>query len=178
MTDTSHRTAVARTRPSAPVRFLLAAGLLRGRLLDWGCGRGLDAAYLGADAYDPYWRPEMPDRRRRYDTVLCTYVLNVLPTAEDRTRVLRTLAWWLRGRDRPGTEAAAYVTVRNDHAQLRGNPRQWLVRLDLPEVRRTSGWVTYRLGCRCPSGGCPLHGPPGGFSLRPDIPLAGGSSFG
>ena len=45
-------------------------------MLDFGCGRGTDAATYGMDAYDPYWRPEKPTGP--YDTIVCIYVLNVV----------------------------------------------------------------------------------------------------
>ena len=74
-------TAIRRTDISAPVRFLQQHGLLRGRILDYGCGFGADTDLLheqGYDitGYDYYHRPTFPDGQ--FDTVLCIYVLNVL----------------------------------------------------------------------------------------------------
>jgi hypothetical protein len=60
MVDASHRTAIARKCLSAPAKRLLSLGLLRGRLFDYGCGRGTDCEILGIGGWDPYWRPGRP----------------------------------------------------------------------------------------------------------------------
>ena len=55
--------------------------MLKGRILDFGCGFGFDADELkrqGYDiaGYDYYYRPKYPEGK--FDTILCNYVLNVL----------------------------------------------------------------------------------------------------
>ena len=74
-------TAIKRSRVSAPARYLLKHDLLKGRILDFGCGLGFDTDELrrqGHDitGYDCYYRPEYPDGK--FDTIMCIYVLNVL----------------------------------------------------------------------------------------------------
>lgn len=74
-------TAIRQTTLSAPTRYLLQHGMLKGRILDFGCGFGFDADELkrqGYDiaGYDYYYRPEYPEGK--FDTILCNYVLNVL----------------------------------------------------------------------------------------------------
>ena len=74
-------TAIRRTRLSAPARYLLQHGLLKQRILDFGCGLGFDTDELrqqGFDitGYDCYYRPDYPDGK--FDTIMCVYVLNVL----------------------------------------------------------------------------------------------------
>ena len=39
-------TAISRKAPSRPMRFLQEHDLLKGRMLDYGCGRGTDAKFL------------------------------------------------------------------------------------------------------------------------------------
>lgn len=89
------RTAIARPGPSVPARHLEehASHLLAGRVLDFGGGQGADARTLRATLYDPH-HPKASARvlpTRPFDTVLCTYVLNVLPPAE-RAEALQTAA--------------------------------------------------------------------------------------
>jgi len=89
MAETAHeasaRTAVARAGPSAPVRWLEAHDWLEGHILDYGSGRGADTTWLRrkgytCDAYDPNWEDDAPRvGHGGYDTVLCVYVVNVLP---------------------------------------------------------------------------------------------------
>lgn len=59
-------TAIKRSRLSAPARYLLKHDLLKGRILDFGCGLGFDTDELrrqGHDitGYDCYYRPEYPE---------------------------------------------------------------------------------------------------------------------
>lgn len=45
-------TAIKRTDLSVPVRYLLQHGLLKGRILDFGCGFGYDTDELKRRGYD------------------------------------------------------------------------------------------------------------------------------
>lgn len=110
-TQVTHRTAIARARLSAPASVLWNEGSIIGRVLDYGCGRGTDVAVLrdnGADitGFDPFYAPERPEGL--FDTVLCTYVLNVIETYADRVAVLERIGGLLV------TCGRAYVTVRRD----------------------------------------------------------------
>ncbi|GAB3838631.1 HIT family protein [Hymenobacter jeollabukensis] len=109
----SHLTAKERDAPSLPVRMLHGRGLLVGRVLDYGCGYGRDIEFLrakGFDAqgYDPTYFPEKPTRK--FDTILCFYVLNVL-LADEQAAVLMDIARLLKPTGR------AYFAVRRDITQ-------------------------------------------------------------
>ena len=74
-------TAIKRTDLSVPTRYLLQHNLLKGKILDYGCGFGYDTDELknrGFDiqGYDYYYRPDYPEDK--FDTIICNYVLNVL----------------------------------------------------------------------------------------------------
>lgn len=88
------------------MRKLRDKGLLLGRVLDYGCGRGQDANRLGIDRYDPYYFPDLPTGP--YDTITCNYVLNVIEDPKDRAEVVRMINLLLA----PG--GVAYLTVRRD----------------------------------------------------------------
>jgi len=45
-------TAIKRSRLSAPARYLLQHGLLKGRILDFGCGLGFDTDELRRQGHD------------------------------------------------------------------------------------------------------------------------------
>jgi len=137
----SHLTAIARKGHSSPVKHLQAKGLLRGRLLDYGCGRGSDCDLLQCDGYDPYYRSEAP--QGPYDTIYCVYVLNVLPTVEEREDVLAKI----RGLLAPG--GTAYIAVRRDKKSLNGwtsrGTYQTNVELSLPELSCGGSFAIFRI---------------------------------
>lgn len=106
----SHLTIKEREWPSFPTKHLLSQGLIRGKVLDFGCGTGVDVEFLrekGHDVigYDPYYAPAYP--AGRFDTILCHYVLNVL-LPEEQVAVLMAVSELLQ----PGGKA--YYTVRRD----------------------------------------------------------------
>jgi diadenosine tetraphosphate (Ap4A) HIT family hydrolase len=106
----SHLTAIERNKLSTPVQFLLDRKLLKGRILDFGCGLGTDVKLLhqqGLDitGYDAYYAPTAPTGK--FETIVCCYVLNVLMPAE-QAEVLMEIAHLLK----PGGKA--YYAVRRD----------------------------------------------------------------
>lgn len=105
----SHLTAISRKVVSLPTRQLLHQKKLRGQVLDYGCGRGQDADRLGFTKYDPHFYPEVPTGQ--YDTIICNYVLNVIPDVEERRAVVKHIRELLA----PG--GFAYISVRNDSFQ-------------------------------------------------------------
>ena len=72
--------AVHRMKPSVTIQWLKDKGLLVGEMLDYGCGKGLDADYFGMDKYDAYssdWCNISLTTEKKYDTIVCNFVLNV-----------------------------------------------------------------------------------------------------
>jgi len=106
----SHLTAKERDSISFPARHLLKNNLLKGKVLDFGCGLGSDVNVLkekGVDVvgYDKFYFPQLPNDK--FDTIICLYVLNVLQK-EEQTEVLLKVSQLLK----PG--GTAYFAVRRD----------------------------------------------------------------
>lgn len=138
----AHLTAISRRNMSAPAQWLHNSELILPRALDYGCGRGKDADELGIDRYDPHWFPSWP-RLRDYRTILCTYVLNVLPDEHDRSVVVARLQSLL------DPSGYAYVAVRRDSRNLcgytaKGTWQGW-IELPLHSVVCNSRFEIYRL---------------------------------
>ena len=140
----SYNTAISRKGASVPLRYLLDKGYLKGTVLDYGCGKGADFNHLkqagyAAEAYDPHWKP-IDLTGRSFDTVLCTYVLNVV-NAEAEDEILRSIKSLLT------EEGQAFVAVRRDIKKdgrtSRGYQRN--VSLDLNVIKENSGYCIYRL---------------------------------
>lgn len=105
-----HLTAIERTSISYPTRWLKKNNLLQGQILDFGCGFGFDVEQLQEEGfdivgYDSYYRPEYP--QKRFDTIICHYVLNVLEPNE-QAEVLMAVSELLK------PTGKAYFTVRRD----------------------------------------------------------------
>lgn len=136
----THLTAISRSKPSAPLQYLRGGGLIRGRVLDYGSGRGDDAKFLDSDAYDPYYNDVKPEGP--YDTILCTYVLNVISEESLRKQVIRKIKKLLDPR------GIAYVTVRRDVPDEHDSDRpqtQYNVKLNYPSVYKTSTYEIYKV---------------------------------
>lgn len=141
MKDNTYKTATTRIEPSAPMRQLATDGLIVGRALDYGCGKGFDADYYKMAAYDPHFFATIPEGQ--FDTITCNYVLNVIEQPKLRVAVLQNIKRLLNA---GGT---AYITVRNDRRALRGITKtgswQGFIVLRLPVRYRCAGYVTYEL---------------------------------
>ena len=140
-------TAIRRANPSLPLRLLIDKNLLKGSVLDYGCGRGFDAEYLDKkgfciDSYDPYWKPDGINKTE-YNTVFCNYVLNVIETDGEIVSVIKSVQNLLT------KDGLAYFAVRRDLKKdgftTRGYQR--MVKLNAPVAFNKSGsFCTYVIG--------------------------------
>lgn len=106
----SHLTAKERTTLSFPARIVWNKNLIQGEVLDFGCGFGSDVKILkdkgiNIEGYDKFHFPEYPTKK--YDTILCFYVLNVL-LPEEQTMVLMELSRLIK------PNGKVYIAVRRD----------------------------------------------------------------
>lgn len=106
----SHLTAIKREYLSFPAKYLWRNKLLKGDILDFGCGWGNDVKLLGQkgfniQGYDPYYFSEYP--QQKFDTICCFYVLNVL-LRETQESVIMSISQLLK------PNGKAYFAVRRD----------------------------------------------------------------
>lgn len=106
----THLTAKERDKLSFPAKYLLNQQLLVGDVLDFGCGFGTDVQLLkkhsiNIEGYDKHYYPTYPNRK--FDTILCFYVLNVL-MPEEQSMVLMELSRLLK------PTGKAFIAVRRD----------------------------------------------------------------
>jgi hypothetical protein len=138
--DPSIETPVIRSELTAHERAIashatrLAEPRLRGKILDYGAGKGKDTEYLAAKghhvrAYDPYFFPVKP-HGDRFDWVLLNYVLNVIPSRSDRRGLLQEL----RGLLNAGGHALVSVLKKEEiDSRVSKAPHEW--------DRHEDGWV-------------------------------------
>lgn len=106
----SHLTAIERDKISFPMNWLKKRGVLTGKILDFGCGLGTDVQILkkegyDVDGYDNYYFKNYPIRK--FDTITCIYVLNVLDSFEQSNVLLSVSALLNHG-------GKAFFVVRRD----------------------------------------------------------------
>ncbi len=118
----SHLTVKEREKPSFPAKIVSERGLIKGNVLDFGCGLGKDLNYFRnkgfeVTGYDPHYAPDYPDES--FDTILCFYVLNVL-LPEEQADVLMAVSELLK------PDGSAYYAVRRDIKRngFRYNPKR------------------------------------------------------
>lgn len=137
----SHKTAKTRKALSGPARYLYESGLLKGKCLDYGCGKGFDCDELGMDGFDPYYR-NVNVEEAAYDTVMCIYVLNCLHETE-WIEVLHNIRYYMK------SGGTAYIAVRNDRSNLNGYTKtgtyQTVVDLIYPIEKVTSKYIIYKM---------------------------------
>jgi diadenosine tetraphosphate (Ap4A) HIT family hydrolase len=106
----SHLTAKERESLSFPAKMLLNKNFLTGDVLDFGCGFGKDVELLKARGinivgYDKHYFSEYP--QKRFDTIICFYVLNVL-LPEEQANVLMELSQLVK------PNGKVFIAVRRD----------------------------------------------------------------
>jgi diadenosine tetraphosphate (Ap4A) HIT family hydrolase len=106
----SHLTAKERDTLSFPAKILLNKNLLVGDVLDFGCGYGNDVKLLkekgiNIEGYDKFHFPDYPSKK--FDTIICFYVLNVL-IHEEQATVLMELSQLVK------PTGKVYIAVRRD----------------------------------------------------------------
>lgn len=141
--DNSHRTAIKRSGLSRPVQRLLDMKYLswNHQVLDYGCGKGDDVLHLKGhvcdiEGYDPYWRPVL-DIGKKYDRILCTYVLNALSRDED---IVVTIMKMNRLLEDSGD---IYVTVRKDIKNLNGKTNKGTFQRDINLNLTVISYINY-----------------------------------
>ena len=140
----SYNTAISRKAPSAPLRFLESKGHICGEILDYGSGKGADNRFLtdqgySSMEYDPHWNPTDLSGLT-FDTILCTYVLNVVEK-DVQTKIVESIKSLLK------KDGKAYLTVRRDIKKegLTSRGLQRNVHLDLDVLKENSSFCIYEL---------------------------------
>ena len=96
----AEKTAISRKQASVPTRTLLKEGAIWGRVLDYGCGKGMDTKFLLSEgfevlSYDPHYEPFDMRNAGKFDTIICNYVLNVIEDEKARIQLIKTLINYL-----------------------------------------------------------------------------------
>jgi DNA phosphorothioation-associated putative methyltransferase len=146
--NNSYKTAIVRKRPSLPLRILINDNKINkdDKILDFGCGRGTDYTWLqlnnyNANGYDPYWNPTKNLLDKKYDIVLCSYVLNVV-NINKRRAVINKLKGLIN------KSGKIYITVRRDIKKdytTKYGVHQYLVYLPYKIIKETSAYCIYEI---------------------------------
>jgi len=93
------RTAISRSKVSAPTKWAEENGHLGKRVYDWGCGKGKDSDWMTKKdhtvfPHDPFHFPGNDPKTMNFskiNTIICNYVLNVIEIPEEREALLRQI---------------------------------------------------------------------------------------
>lgn len=144
MKHKSHLTAISRKTLPRPTKWLLGKNKVVGKVLDYGCGKCYAVNPAEWHSYDPYYFRAGIRVGKLFDTIICNYVLCVLPPAE-RLAVLQEIQRFLK------PEGIAYISVRNDKPKQgwglssKGTYQGRVRKLPLPLLYKNSSWRTYTL---------------------------------
>jgi SAM-dependent methyltransferase len=132
--------AIRRQTVSRTAQLLKDRNLLRGRILDYGCGFGFDADHFGWEAFDPHYRPTTLEGL--FDTVVCNHVANML-TRASRHKLFETIVTLL------APQGIAYLSVSRKiptagKLGIRKRIQNHVV-LTLPSIVRDDELEVYRL---------------------------------
>lgn len=131
--------AISRKTMSKPTQWLLKNNLIKGKTLDFGCGKGKDADLLKCDRYDPYFFPNPP--KNKYDTIICQYGLNILPPKK-RIKTINQM------KNLINKNGSIFITVRRDIKTIKkgkGNTKQYPVYLNLRSIYHNANFEIYKV---------------------------------
>ncbi len=132
--------AIRRETVSKTAHFLDEHRLLRGRVLDYGCGFGFDADHFGWEAYDPHYRQKQPEGL--FNTIVCNHVANML-TRDSRQELFRAIQVLLASQGKAYVSVSRKIPTRGKIA-LRKRIQNYVV-LALPSLFRDDELEIYRL---------------------------------
>lgn len=136
--------AIDRGTISQTAQILVERRLIRGRVLDYGCGFGFDADHFGWEGYDPHYRQKLPTGP--FDTVVCNHVANML-TRASRIELYRTLEGLLTPTGTAYLSVSRKIPVGGKIA-MRKRLQNYVV-LTLPSLFRDGDMELYKLTPGC-----------------------------
>ena len=141
----SYLTARARNKVPTPTRWLIKHNLISpdNVVLDYGCGRCANINPPKWDNYDPHYNPIKLSSK--YDRIICNYVLNTIPSPNERMDILKKIQSHLT------SNGIAYISIRDDSNSLkkgfikRGTYQDTLQDINLPMIHKSSLFRIYTL---------------------------------
>jgi len=115
------RTAITRKTKSRPMTTVQPKIPKEAKVLDYGCGRGIDADLLKEEGYnvskfDPHFFPDRNILTEKFDFITCFYVLNVIEEVEGQINVCNSVRQLLN------ENGVAVFAIRGDKDAISGMP--------------------------------------------------------
>jgi len=127
--------------PSRAATFIHENGLDIGRVLDYGCGYGLDADTFGWEKFDPYYCDSII--KGQFDTIICINVLSAISPLHESLIIEKIQKLLKKG-------AKAYLCVPRNlpiEGKLSGynrRPQRYII-LNYPSIEKNDNFEIYLL---------------------------------
>tara|TARA_B100001093_G_C26854035_1_gene1026552 strand:- start:4068 stop:4550 length:483 start_codon:yes stop_codon:yes gene_type:complete len=133
--------AIKRTNLSKAATVLNKLEVLKGDILDFGCGYGFDADYCKWNKYDPYYFDNFP--KKKFDTIVCINVLNVV-SSKIRKEIINNIKDLLKDDGCAYLIAPRNVPIKGKYSGFQRRPQNYVV-LSLKSIFKDSSFEIYLL---------------------------------
>jgi len=132
--------ATIRKFPSRGATIIFNKKLNIGRVLDYGCGYGMDASTYNWESYDPYYNPTKLEGL--FDTIICTNVLSAVSKA-NREEIIESIRELLKDASISYIIVPRNISIKGKYSGYNRRPQYYVI-LDLESIYKDDVLEIYK----------------------------------